>query len=131
MEGRVVQLAGSLVVVVEDDVDMRNAMRRVLTTASLVTEAFESAEALLASDAASRAKCLVLDIRLAGMSGFELQERLVAEGISSPVVFITAQDLPTTRKRALQATDFYLVKPFLSETLIAAVTKAMASRSVK
>lgn len=119
----VVESIGTLVAVVEDDDDMRSAMRRVLEGAGLTAETFDSAEALLVADAASYAKCLVLDVQLPGMSGFELQERLGANG--PPIVFITAHDTPTRRKRALACDACYLVKPFLGETLVAAVMRAM------
>jgi FixJ family two-component response regulator len=114
---------------VEDDEDMRTAIRRVLEGAGLRTEAFDSAEALLATDASSRAQCLVLDIQLPGISGFELQARLGAAG--PPVVFITAHDTPSKRKRALASDALYLVKPFLGETLVAAVSRSASGRPSK
>jgi FixJ family two-component response regulator len=112
-----------LVAVVEDDDDMRTAIRRVLEAAGIATETFDSAESLLAANAASRARCLVLDLQLPGMSGFELQDRLGAA--APPMVFITAHDAPAMRRRALATSACYLVKPFLGETLVAAVFDAV------
>jgi FixJ family two-component response regulator len=123
------EVSGYLVAIVEDDEDMRTAIRRVLEGAGLRTETFGCAEALLATDTSSRAQCLVLDIQLSGMSGFELQERLGAGG--PPVVFITGHDTPSKRKRALASDALYLVKPFLGETLVAAVSRSASARLSK
>src|SRR5262245_11862456 len=72
------------VAVVEDDEAMRQAIRRVLESEGFATEAFASAEAFLATGAASRARCLVLDVRLPGMSGTDLHRHLRALGIATP-----------------------------------------------
>ena len=118
------ELERYVVAIVEDDEDMRTAIRRLLEGAGYRAETFGSAEALLAANAASYARCLVLDLQLPGMSGFELQERL--GGAAPPIVFITAHDTAAKQKRALASDAYYLVKPFLGEALVAAVSQAVA-----
>jgi FixJ family two-component response regulator len=115
-----------LVVVVEDDDGMQQAIRRVLEVEGFTAKVFASAEALLAAGVAAHAHCLVLDIRLPGISGFELQRRLTAIGRMPPVVFITAHDVPSSRNQAIANADGYLVKPFLSQALVDAVNRAIA-----
>jgi FixJ family two-component response regulator len=80
------------VAIVEDDGAMRQAIRRVLETEGFVTEVFETAEAFLASGAVSRTQCLVLDIRLPGLSGIDLHQHLLSKGSAMPTVFVTARE---------------------------------------
>ena len=120
------------VVVVDDDASMNTALKRLLLAAGFMTETFQSAEALLAAGAAERAGCLVLDIRLPGLTGFELQERLVDAGMKRPVIFMTAHDEPAARQRAEQALAVaYLPKPFAGKSLVTAVTEALESNSTE
>ena len=114
-----------LVVVVDDDDGMREGMRRVLEIAGYTAKLFASAEELLASDVASRAGCLVIDLRLPGMSGFDLQRVLAAAGAVPPIIFVTAHDLPRVRQRAMASGSDYLVKPFLSQALVESVARAI------
>jgi len=88
-------------------------------------ELFASAEALLAVDIGSRTLCLVLDIPLPGTSGLALRQQFEAEGIRLPIVFITARDSVNLRRQAAEGATDYLVKPFLSEALLAAVNRAL------
>jgi len=104
---------------------MRNGIRRLLETGGYVTELFDAAEAFLASGAASRAQCLVLDIRLPGLSGPELHEHLLATGKTMPTVFITAHEDARTRRLVSKGMDL-LIKPFLGEALLQAVARSIA-----
>jgi FixJ family two-component response regulator len=113
------------VLVVEDDRAMREALVRVLGAAGLDVLSFPSAEALLESGIAAGAACLVLDIRLPGMSGFELRRRLIQSRVSVPAIFITALDNEVNREQARQWGDAFLAKPFLGRELIEAVTQAI------
>ena len=113
------------VAVVDDDAAMRQAIQRVLDTEGFVTEMFDTAEAFLESGAASRAQCLVLDIRLPGLSGIELHERLLSAGKTIPTVFITARADAQARRLASEGADC-LIKPFLGEALLEAVTRSIA-----
>jgi len=116
-----------VVAVVEDDEEMRTAMRRVLEMAGYMTQLFDSAEAFLETGAAPRAACLVIDVRLPGISGIELHERLRSAGSQVPTVFVTAYDDWRRRGLDLRATDACLVKPFPAETLIQAVTRGLGA----
>jgi len=114
-----------LVVLVEDDHGMRRALQRVLEASGFAAETFASAEALLATDAASRALCIVLDIHLPGMSGLALRQHLMAIGKHVPIIFITARDSANLRRKTAAYATGYLVKPFPAEALVAAVNRAL------
>ena len=91
-------------------------------------ETFASAEAFLACGATRPTPCLVLDIKLGGMSGIELRRRLKASNPRLPVIFITGIDREATRKEAMEAGCVaYLQKPFLSHALIEAIERATGS----
>jgi len=104
---------------------MRLALQRVPETSGFAVELFSTAEALLAADITSRTLCLVLDIHLPGMSGLALRQLLEAKGVRLPIVFITARDGAHLRRQAAEGASDYLVKPFLSEALVAAVNRAL------
>ena len=107
------------IVIVEDDPAMCEALRRLLTTAGFRVSGYPSAEALLESDAVSDAACLVLDVNLPGISGFELHRRLVASGSRPRVVFITAHEDDQMRDEAMHAgAEAFFTKPFPGRQLI-------------
>jgi FixJ family two-component response regulator len=111
--------------IVDDDPSIGRALRRVLQSSGYAVEVFTSACEFLASAPLGRTACLVLDIRLAGMTGLELQERLAACGSTIPVIFITAHDDAPTRARVQQAgAAGFLPKPFAAAALLAAVERA-------
>src|SRR6185503_4965901 len=91
------------IIIVDDDPEMNLAIRRLLSAAGFQAEAFPSAEALLESKAAATAACLVLDVHLPGLSGFELRKRLQEGGNQQPVIFITAYDDPASETEAQAA----------------------------
>ena len=114
-----------MISVVDDDPSVRRALRRLLQSAGYIVEAFASGMEFLASNPPGRIACVVLDIRLNGMTGFELQERMVANGTAIPVIFITAHDDVPTRERVQKAgAAAYLPKPFDGAALLAAVESA-------
>lgn len=115
------------VALVEDDVGMSQALVRILRLAGYAPTTFDSAEALIRDGA--DADCLVLDVQLPGMSGFELRDHLLLTGITAPVIFITAYDDAAARSLAELANAAYLAKPFTGKTLIEAVARALASTS--
>ena len=120
--------AASNVVVVEDDASMRQAIERILRLAGYRISMFCSAEALMDRGAPADASCLVLDVHLPGLTGFELCERLQRWGSRVPVIFITAYDDPTARTDAKVAGAVdYLSKPFSGHALIAAVGRAITA----
>jgi FixJ family two-component response regulator len=119
--------ANPTILVAEDDASMSQALERILRAGGFEAAVFPSAEAALAGGAGS-ADCLVLDVRLPGMSGFELYRRLVQDGCQAPVIFITAHDEPALREEAerLGALRF-LLKPFPGQMLLDAVAQALRS----
>jgi FixJ family two-component response regulator len=118
---------GDRILVVEDDEGMRLAVERLLLAGGYAVSTFGSAEALLGSDAWREAACLILDIRLPGLSGGELRDRLAAEGVHAPVIFMTAHDDPVTRERAEASRPVaYLLKPFRGRELLEAVARALS-----
>ena len=116
-----------LVCVIDDDVSLLRALRRLLDAGGFQVKTFSSAEDFLDRPNSGTPGCLVLDVHLlGGLSGFELHERLVAAGQRIPVVFITAHDDTATRDRARRAGAVeYLRKPFDDELLIAGVNRAL------
>jgi two-component system response regulator FixJ len=116
-----------LVSVVDDDPSLLRAVGRLLRAAGFTVEAFPSAEHFLEHHHRVSTRCLVLDVRLSGMSGFDLHERLLEAGTSPPVIFITAHDDTATRERARRAGAVqYLRKPFEDVALIEAIDRAMS-----
>jgi FixJ family two-component response regulator len=114
------------IVVVEDDPGMCHSLNRLLTAGGLEAEVFQSAEALLETDAASRADCLVVDIRLPGLGGLGLVRELEKRGIHHPVIFITALDEPTVQAEVIRlgARGFFL-KPFLGSALLETIREIL------
>jgi FixJ family two-component response regulator len=122
-------IARGTVAIVEDDSGMREALTRMLKNAGFETRGYCSGEAFLEEASASSPGCLVLDVHLPGVSGLELQRRLVESGRARPVVFITAHDTAAARKEAdeLDAVAF-LTKPFEGPLLLGAVQQALGRK---
>jgi FixJ family two-component response regulator len=115
------------VIVVDDDPGFLNSVVRLLSVHGFEARTFNSAEALLDSDAATTANPMLLDVHLGGISGIELQRRLAALGSNCPVIFMTAIDDDATRKEAMNAGCVaYLKKPFAPNLLLDALKKAVA-----
>jgi FixJ family two-component response regulator len=115
------------ILLVEDDEGMRQAVERLLFARGYPVTAFASAEDLLGWAARGQARCLILDVRLPGMSGPALRARLAAEGLHPPVIFMTAHDDPHIRAQAQAAHPVaYLHKPFEGRQLLDAVARALS-----
>jgi FixJ family two-component response regulator len=115
------------IVLVEDDAGMRQAVKRLLIAGGYPVAAFASAEAFLGSQAKGAADCLILDVRLPGLSGIELGRQLLSEGVWTPVIIITAHDDSRTREQVeALAPVAYLQKPFAGRQLLDAVSRALA-----
>ena len=112
--------------VVDDDDSLRSALQRLLTAAGYAVKAFASAGEFLLDPPTDAVGCLVLDLRMPGPSGLELQEALERHGIRLPVIFLTGHgDLPSgVRAMKAGAVDF-LTKPVEREPLLAAVRRAL------
>jgi FixJ family two-component response regulator len=116
-----------LIAVVDDDASIRRALGRLLQAAGYVVETFASASELLDSAAIGHISCLVLDIQLSDMTGFELRERLAEARVAIPIIFITAHDDAATRERVRQSgVRLYLRKPFEKRVLLGAIGRALA-----
>ena len=115
-----------LVAIIDDDELMRDALRGLLREAGFAARAFASAEEFLRSGAQHLSSCLIMDVRMPGMSGLDLQVRLNAEQIRIPIIFITAHEDERIRMQALRAgaADF-LAKPFDDEVLLRSVRAAL------
>ena len=115
------------VVVIEDDGGMRQAIRRIVSSAGFSVHVFASAEEFLLAPplVGEQADCLVCDVRLPGMSGIELHRRLRARGTPPPCVFITAHDDHLLREQAELAGAAYLLKPFEGRALLALVARML------
>jgi FixJ family two-component response regulator len=115
-------MAGTQLVIsiVDDDLSVRRALSRLVRLGGYAVESFASAREFLASAPRGRTACLVLDIHLnGGMSGFDLQERLVADGVTIPTIFITAHGDARTRERVTQSgVAGFLLKPFGDQALL-------------
>jgi FixJ family two-component response regulator len=113
----------TVVIVVDDDTGFLKSVARLLAYNGIETRTFASAEALIESGSAPTGTCLLLDIRLGGISGIELQHRLAASGSKCPVIFMTANDDEATRNAAVDAGCIaYLCKPFASQVLLDAIS---------
>ncbi|HEY7193452.1 MAG TPA: response regulator [Gemmatimonadales bacterium] len=115
----------AVVVVIDDDLSVRESLPDLLMEFGYPVEAFPSAEAFLESDWVGRTRCLILDVAMPGMTGPELQRELTARCEDIPIVFITAQQDTTVRPRLMaHGAVECLFKPFSDEALLRAVTAA-------
>jgi FixJ family two-component response regulator len=113
------------VYVVDDDESIRKALKRLLRSMGYHAVAFESAEDFMETTSCRGEGCLVLDIRLPGMTGLDLQEKLASLGAKYPVIFMTAHDNPQWQERAKKAGAVaYLRKPFDEQSLLNAIQLA-------
>ena len=111
-----------LVSVVDDDESIREAIEGLLRSAEISVAVFSSADEFLHSANRWTTRCLILDLRMAGMDGLALHQRLVADGSHYAVIIVTAHGDRETRRRALRAGALaFLPKPFDGEVLLAVV----------
>ena len=112
-------MSKNLISVVDDDASVLRTTTLLIESLGFRAAGFESAELFLNSGELHETSCLVVDVRMPGMSGLELQSRLAALGCNIPIIFITAYDDTASRKRALQAGAVaFLGKPFTDEILL-------------
>jgi FixJ family two-component response regulator len=117
---------GRPISIVDDDASIRQALQSLMRSVQLNTEAFASAEEFLASERVKDTSCLILDVYLPGMSGFELQSQLNAERREIPIIFITAHADEASRERALKGGAVELLgKPVRREPLFKAIQAAI------
>ena len=112
--------------VVDDDALMRAAIQGMLKSVGLRSETFGTPQEFLASERGDGPSCLVLDVRLPGISGLDLQRELIEAGIRIPIIFITGHgDIPMTVKAMKSGAVEFLAKPFRNQDLLDAIHQAL------
>jgi two-component system response regulator FixJ len=118
---------GAVVMVVDDDAGVRNAMRSLLKSVGLNSALFASAQEFLDAYQPSQLGCLVLDIRMPGMSGLELQQQLNLRGAVIPVIFMSGHgDIPMAVEAMQHGAFDFLQKPFRDQDLLDRIQRAIA-----
>ncbi|HEU4837593.1 MAG TPA: response regulator [Pyrinomonadaceae bacterium] len=115
-----------MISIVDDDDSVRIALKSLIDSVGFRAEVFGSGEEFLKSPYLSKTDCLIADVRMPGMSGLELQERLHAAGSTVPIVFISAHDDKDARARGLrEGAIAFLQKPFSEDSLLGAITAGL------
>jgi FixJ family two-component response regulator len=118
--------AAPLISIVDDDDSLRNSLNNLIRSVGFRAQGFASAEEFLNSNQLDDTECLILDMRMPGMSGLDLQRHLVAANSRIPIVFITSHGDDDARARALEAGAVaFLYKPCREETLLQAIDSAL------
>jgi FixJ family two-component response regulator len=118
--------AQAVVFVVDDDEGMRQSLKNLVGSVGLRVEAFASAQEFLRSKVIDVPGCLVLDVRLPGLSGLDLQKRIADAGIAIPIIFITGHgDIPMTVRAMKAGAVEFLTKPFRDQDLLDAIQQAL------
>jgi FixJ family two-component response regulator len=119
-------LKAPVISIVDDNESVREATKGLIRSLGYNAEAFASAEEYLRSDCVSESACLITDLHMPGMSGTDLQDRLIADGRRVPMIFMTAYFEEKVRARVLDAGAVaFLRKPFDDEALIECLNKAL------
>jgi FixJ family two-component response regulator len=117
---------GPLISIVDDDESVRNALDDLVRSAGYRAQGFPSAEAFLSSPYARDTACLILDVRMPGMNGLDLQRTIVAANWEIPIIFITSHANDDAHARALEAGAVgFLYKPFRDDELLNAMEAAL------
>jgi FixJ family two-component response regulator len=127
------ELAKSLVIsIIDDDPSVREATQSLIRSLGYDAQAFASAEEYLKSERLTDSSCLITDLHMPGMSGTDLQDRLIADGYQIPIIFITAYYEDRIRDQVMDAGAFgFLRKPFNDESLIACLDRALNANSTR
>jgi len=119
-------LAPSTVFIVDDDSDMREAIKDLVESVDLRAESFATAEDFLSRQRTGEPSCLVLDVRLPQMSGLDFQRRLAEADIHIPIIFVTAHgDIPMSVRAVKSGAVEFLTKPFRDQDLLDAIQQAL------
>ena len=115
-----------MISIIDDNDSVRESLQRLMRSVGFAVNVFASAEEFLNSDRLRHTDCLILDVRLPGMDGLELQRHLAASHSEIPIIFITSYEDDEVRARALNAgaVDYFL-KPFDDEDLLNAIDAAL------
>jgi FixJ family two-component response regulator len=115
-----------IVYVVDDDAAVREAIKNLLESVGMQVQTFVSGAEFMARAPAEAPSCLILDVRLPGMSGLEFQRELTAAGVEIPIIFITGHgDIPITVQAMKAGAVDFLTKPFREQELLDAIHKAL------
>lgn len=121
-----------IVTLVDDDCDVREAMGNLLDSVGIESLAFASAQEFLAAKLPDRPGCFVLDVRMPGLSGLDLQHHLANKGINTPILFLTAHGDIAMSVEAMKAGALdFLTKPVRDQTFLDAVVKAISTDVVR
>jgi FixJ family two-component response regulator len=116
----------STVFIIDDDADLCASIQDLLESVGLRSESFGTAEEFLRSERPEAPSCLVLDVRLPGVNGLDLQRRLADAGIQIPIIFVTGHgDIPMTVKAMKSGAVEFLTKPFQDRDLLGAIRQAL------
>jgi FixJ family two-component response regulator len=120
------KVADAIVYLVDDDPDVRHSLQRLFKSWGLEVQTFASPEEFLAAELADRPACLILDLRLPGMDGIALQDRLKAIRLDIPIIFISAYGTVSESVQAMKSGALeFLEKPVAETTLLEAATRAI------
>ena len=120
------------VFIIDDDDEVRDAIALLMRSVGLPVEGFDSAQNYLAQFDAQRPGCLVLDVRMRGMSGLDLQERLASEPLHPPIIMVTGHgDVPMAVRAVKNGAVDFLEKPFNDQVLLDAVHRAFELDAVQ
>jgi FixJ family two-component response regulator len=126
-QGKAITDANPSVLIIDDDPEFRDSVGRLLRSVGLATQQFSSVSDFLSADLSDGPTCLVLDIRMPGGSGLELQRDLAAANRQLPIIFITAHgDIPMTVQAMKGGAIEFLTKPFRDQDLLDAVQAGLA-----
>jgi FixJ family two-component response regulator len=116
----------AMVFVVDDDASVRDSLKNLIRSVGLGAELFASAQEFLRSKRPDVPGCLVLDVRLPGLSGLDLQRRMAEAGLQIPIIFITGHgDIPMTVRAMKAGAVEFLTKPFRDQDLLDAIQQAL------
>jgi len=114
------------VFIIDDDAGMRESIEDLVESVGLHAESFSTAQEFLSSERRGRPSCLVLDVRLPGISGLDLQHELTRAGVKIPIIFITGHaDIPMTVKAMKSGAVEFLTKPFREQDLLDVIQRAL------
>jgi len=115
-----------MISIIDDDQAVREATKGLVRSLGYNASAFASAEEFLESERLNDTSCLITDLQMPGLSGIELQDRLIADGRRMPIIFITAYPEENIRVRALKAGAVcFMSKPYSDERLVGCIEKAL------
>jgi len=116
----------AMVFVVDDDAPMRESLKNLIRSVGLRVELFSSAQEFLRSKRLDLSSCLVLDVRLPGLSGLDLQKRTTEAGMEIPIIFITGHgDIPMSVRAMKAGAVEFLTKPFRDQDLLDSIQEAL------